>query len=192
MQSTGKVDNLRIPFMQIKNMFTDTIKSLIASHSLTESLEIVIPKNVYLRTQLICAYIEEVTGQPFDENMLLTLLYDDFLNNSIEKYDPSGIRQEIDHSKYDDKLLIHSNDRVYEYGKPKGRQIVFTVSFYKNQVEKGELLLDELEDIYGKSPTLELMVATIWINFIEDYKVNGGKIVLQKIKELLTNSLGET
>lgn len=191
MMSTGRIDSLKLPLMQIRNMFTNTIKNLIYVDVSTESLEVVVPKNVFLRTQLLCGYVEDVTGQSFDENTLLTLLYDDFLNNSIERYDLSAVRQEIDQTKYDEKLLIHSNDTIYEYGKRRGARMVVTISFDKNQVEKGELLLDELVEIYGKSPTLEMMVSAIWINFIEDYKINGGQQTLRKIKALLINSLSK-
>lgn len=191
MQSVGKSDNLKTPFIQLKNIFTDTISSLFTSYSKMESLEIVVPKNIYLRTQLICAYIQDFTGQTFDENMFLTLLYDDFLRNSIERYNPNTIRHEIDRYRHDEKLLIHSNDRIYAYGKSKGKHIVFTIAFYKSQIEKGELLLDELEEIYGESPTLEQMIATIWVNFIEDYKTTGSKVALQRIEALLIKSIEE-
>lgn len=192
MQTVGKFINLKSPGKQIKNMITSYFSNLVNTYSNVESLEIVVPKNIYLRTQLICEHIQDTTGHLFDNTMFLWLLYNDFLNTSIEMYKPDMIRQEINRShKHDEKLLIHSNDRIYAYEKSSCKRIILTITFDKRAIEKGELLLDELEDLYGQAPTLEKMIATLWINFIEDYKTAGNTKALLRIKDLLKKHYNE-
>lgn len=182
MQNVGKINNWKMPLIQMKNIITDTVSNFISSYSKMESLELVVPKTIYLRTLLICEHIQDKTEQAFDIITLLTILYQEFIDNYIEEYNPNVIRQEINRSyRHDEKLLIHSNDRIYAYDKSTCRRIVFSFYLDKKSVEKGELLLDELEEIYGEAPTIEKMIATLWINFIEDYKTGENKKPLQKI-----------
>lgn len=154
-----------------KNEFITKLTSYIESFQKTESLEIVIPKNVYVRTKLICDYIEDSLDVSFQIANFLMLLYVEFLQTALKTYNPSIIYNAITRTHgYNEKLLIHDNEKVYAFKKQEKKQTILTIVIDKKEAEKGRLLLEEIDDLYGQAPSLEKMIGTLWINYIEDYK----------------------
>lgn len=154
-----------------KNEFIKNLTSYIESFQKTESLEIVVPKNVYVRTKLICDYIEDSLDVSFQIANFLMLLYVEFLQTALKSYNPSTIHNVITRTHgYNEKLLIHDNEKVYAFNKQEKKQTILTIVIDKKEAEKGRLLLEEIDDLYGQAPSLEKMISTLWINYIEDYK----------------------
>jgi hypothetical protein len=169
-----------------RSSFWDMIESFLSSFSKTEMLEIIVPTNVYLRTKLLCEYISEKVEVYFDVSNFLMTLYLDFLQSAIEKYNPKKIQEQITRSHgYDDILLIHANDKIYEYKKREGKQTTITIGIDKKDGRKGQLLLDEMEELYGQAPSLEKLLSILWINFIEDYKAGNNQKALNDIIRML-------
>lgn len=164
-----------------RNLF-NLFSEYMSYFSKVELLKIVVPKNVYLRTQLICEYIEDNEGFYINVTDFVNLLYREFLSFSIEQYNPSQIHREITRSnKFHEKLKIHANDETFEYNKQIGKRSILSFTIDKKGAEKGRLLLEEMDDLFGNVPSLEEMIAIIWINFIEDYKAGKNKKALQDI-----------
>lgn len=169
-----------------KNEFIKNLTSYIESFQKTESLEIVVPKNVYVRTKLICDYIEDSLDVSFQIANFLMLLYIEFLQTALKSYNPSTIHNVITRTHgYNEKLLIHDNEKVYAFNKQEKKQTILTIVIDKKEAEKGRLLLEEIDDLYGHAPSLEKMIGTLWINYIEDYKEGNPHNSIQSIIALL-------
>lgn len=169
-----------------KTTFWDFIDSFLSTFSATEQLRLTTPSNVYYRSQLLCEYISEKVGVPFDSSELIMLLYLDFLETSIQKYNPDKIYEAMTRSHgYDDTIVIHEVDRVYEFKKRQTKRTNIFLTMDKKDAKKGQLLLDEMEDLYGQAPTLEKLVSTLLINFIEDYKTGHNQKALNEIVRTL-------
>lgn len=169
-----------------KRSLLDIIDSFLSSFSQSAPLEITVPTNVYIRTQLLCEYIEEQVDVQFGMDNFLMTLYFDFLKTCIQQYNPKKIYHEMNRSHgYEDSLIIYANDKVYEYRKKTGKNSILSITIGKRDAEKGQLLLDEMEDLYGQAPPLEKMIAILWVNFIEDYKMGNNQKALNQIIRLL-------
>jgi hypothetical protein len=154
-----------------KRGFFEIIENLLLSFSKTVSLRLQVPTNIYLRTELLCEYIEEKVGVDFEINHFLMALYLDFLQKSISKYNPMKIYRKINQSHgYGDVLEIHANDKVYKYKKRKENTTELFITIDKKDALKGEMLLAEIDELYGQAISLETMLSNLWINFIEEYK----------------------
>lgn len=180
------LSTLSIAIGRKKNEFVKNLTSYIASFKKTESLEIVVPKNIYVRTKLICDYIEETLDVSFQIANFLMLLYVEFLQTALKTYNPSTIHNAITRKHgYNEKLLIHDNEKVYACNKQEKKQTILTIVIDKKEAEKGRLLLEEIDDLYGQAPSLEKMIGTLWINYIEDYKEGNPHNSIQSIITLL-------
>lgn len=154
-----------------KKSFSEIIEHLLLSFSRTVSLRLHVPTNVYLRTELLCEYIEETVDIEFGVNHFLTVLYLDFLQKSISKYNPLKIYQTINQSYgYEDVLEIHDNQKVYKYKKTKAHMTEVIITIDKKEALKGEMILAEIDELYGQAISLEKMLSNLWIHFIEEYK----------------------
>lgn len=173
----------------ILHTINDAIYNFVDSFRHTQTLQVVIPSNIYLRTKLICEYISDKMNVSFTLPQFLMLLYLDFIEHSITEYNPLNLYCQIQPMLKEEYLIIHDKERYirYETPKPTMTEIVFTMD--KTDIEKGQLLLDELEDLYGQVPTLEEMLANLWIHFIEEYKQGNPKHALNEIIEMIKRNL---
>lgn len=170
-------------------ILVDVIYSFIDCLSKEMVITLVVPTNIVKRTQLICNYISEELHSEFDIYDLLMLLYENFIRNSIKKYEPMKIFRELNRTySYDDVIKISYSDKeVYSFNRVEcdKKQVVITMS--KEVASKGQLLLDELYDLYGHNLNVDKMIYRIWINFIEDYKRGEENQVLRDIIKMLKN-----
>lgn len=180
--------NEKFPNVSVVSTLVKTFKGFLPSSKQENDLEILVPKNIYTRTEMICLYIEDEVSKlgdyecSFTVANLIMFLYEEFLNESIKNYNPDKIRQEIDiPHNYDEKLRINANDKTYLYAKYSGKNIALGIEMSEREMAKGQLLLDELDDLQGGAPMLEKMLAALWINFIESYKKGQGNKILQDI-----------
>lgn len=170
------------------------VNSWLNSMAKSNLLNLRIPKNVYLRTELICKYIEDKFEVDFDIANFIMILYLNFLDTSVERYEPKKIQDTLTRSYgYDDNepLIIHDKGKYFKIEDKKTIYYKIEIEMDKRDVEKGLLLLDEIEDIFGASPSLEEMIATLWINFIEEYKAGRNKDALKQILILLKRYFGD-
>lgn len=163
------------------------INSFISSFSKSATLRVNIPNMVYIRTKLLCEYISEQVGVEFGIENFLMILYIDFTNEAIKKYDPKRIYGIISNSYgYEDTIKIaYSNSEVYEYRRRDEKQVSLILSMDKRDVMKGELLLTEIYELYGHKISFEKMLSNLWINFIEEYKRGNNQKALNAIIKML-------
>ncbi|WCK56954.1 hypothetical protein PP175_27575 (plasmid) [Aneurinibacillus sp. Ricciae_BoGa-3] len=152
------------------------------------TLYVQVPTTVGLRTEMLCEYFNRKYEPPEQIGIqeFIMLLYFNFLDSSIEKYDPMKIYRTL-HKSYlnEEPLEIVNNGKVTHY-QPKGyNKTRYEIDMDKSSIRKGEILLMELDELYGHSLTVEKMLASIWINFIEAYKRGDDKKFSDSILKLL-------
>lgn len=170
-----------------KTGFWKIVREFVSSFSSTVSLTIAIPTPVYLRTKLLCEYINDEVGVDFDVSNFLMVLYLDFIHASVKRYEPLYMYRSI-HLKYPkaDTLIISQGSKILaEYKRDKETRTDIWISMDKKDVLKGEMVLYELDELYGHQLTFEEMLANLWINFIEEYKRGNHEKALNAIIKML-------
>lgn len=149
-----------------------------------------IPNSIVHRTKLICSYIKSEHGYDFELENFLMLLYLDFIKNSIRNYNPKKLFNDLSKNYYeDDYLVISTGDYKYNIEKTKYTKIDITIIMSDEDVEKGQLILDELYDLYHYKISFSKLLENLWIGFIEDYKCGINKRAYHSIVKLLKDCL---
>ena len=145
-----------------------------------------IPKNVYLRTELICRYITDDLGYDFELENFLMLLYLEFVQNSIKKYNPKKLFQDLNTNYYPcDTIILTNGVNAYSIDRINQSKVDLTINIEEVEVKKGQLILDELYELYNIKISFKTLLEKLWIKFIEDYKVGANK----KTYTLIVNML---
>lgn len=164
----------------------DYIEKFILDHTKTISFQLELPTNLFIRTKLLCEYIKEQAGFNFGVHDFLMVLYLDFINSSIKKYDPIKIYRLINYSyDYDDTLKIVVGNDIYIHKKRESNISKIIIPIEKSNVLKGEMLLAEIDELYGHNISFEKMLSNLWINFIETYKKGDNDKALNDIIKML-------
>lgn len=166
----------------VNNIFLDEVDEII-EESTDANLKLIVPANIVYRSELICEYISKQIGHEFCIYDLILLLYKDFINSNILKYDTLKMLRELT-KDHDEVIKLKIGDKVLEHKKECNRKLVI-ITVPKKDTLSGELLLEELKDIYGKEISLEKMFCNIWINFIEQYKRGENQEILNNIIEII-------
>lgn len=165
------------------------IYSFIHSLSSEITITLIVPTNIVKRTQLICNYISEELDIEFCIYDFIMLLYENFIKNSIKKYEPIKMIKKLNKSySYDEIIKISYSDKeVYSFNRNKCDKKQVIIKMPKETAYNGQLLLDELYDLYRHNLNIEKMIYKIWIDFIEDYKRGEENKVLKDIIKMLKN-----
>lgn len=165
----------------------EIIYDFFLSFSSSVSLTIAVPTAVYLRTKLLCEYISEEVDIDFELSNFLMVIYLDFISHSTKKYDPLSMYRSIQPVyQKNDLLIIKQGEQVLTERKKHNTtwtEIVITMD--KKDVMKGEMILYELDELYGHQITFEQMIGNLWHNFIDGYKRGEHAKALQKIIHML-------
>lgn len=155
-------------FKVILSNLNDFINSL----SKEVTLEFIVPTNIVKRSELICMYLSEESGVDINIYDLIMILYKDFIKNSTLRYDTKKLFKDLTRTyDYEDVIKIsYGEEEVYAFSKSKYSRKKIELTISKDNAMKGQLLLDELYDLYKHNITLSKLICRIWINFIEDYK----------------------
>lgn len=173
-------------YKSINNQLIKNINSLINSFSDYVSLELIVPSNIVYRTEMICDYISKQTNSDFGIYDLINLLYITLIDNSTKKYEPYKILKNLNKTyDYDDIIKISDGTNICDCIKKDCKRNRVIIKMNKTDASKGQLLLDELEDLYGHGLNLDKMVYKIWINFIEEYKTGENSKILSSIITML-------
>lgn len=172
--------------LPLRNKLLNFIDTLTVSLANEVSLRLMIPTNIVNRTEMICEYISDEIGMHFRVEDFIMVIYLDFIKNSIKKYDPMRIYHEISESYgYNDKIKIVCGNETYEYDKLACGRTDIVITMDKKEARKGQLLLKEIGELYGRKISLDLMISTLWINFIERYKRGDTEKSLKSILKIL-------
>ncbi|WP_209124454.1 hypothetical protein [Alkalihalobacillus sp. BA299] len=151
-------------------------------------LKIYIPNDLYLRAEVFCDDIRELSEDEFDQNILLGILYEDFLRVNRAKESLFNLYRRLTvHEKKSPSIKgLHIDD--YYHDDPYEDTHELTVRIQRKEALRGEVLLSDLSNFYPDHPfTLEMVLETIYIDFLEDIKKDGSH---KAVKELLKRMEG--
>lgn len=153
--------------------------------------ELCIPDNILHRTELICEYIKTEKGYDFEVEGFLMLLYMDFIKNCVKNYNPRKVLKQLTEDYYKDQYItavnFGSTPEVIPIVKYKKTKLI--ISMAEEDVKKGQLILDELYDLYRYRISFSKLLENIWIGFIEDYKTGENKRAYHSIVKILKECL---
>lgn len=153
------------------------------------NLEINIPATVYLRTKHICAYIEDTVGLKIGVENILMALYLEFIDKSLIEYDIMSVYKIINTPNSTDKIKISNGSEVWECDKYENKKCKVTIEIEKKTLLRGELLLAEIHELYGRYFSIEKVIATIWINFINNFLKGNMQDVLDSLIDILKHQM---
>lgn len=167
-----------------------TISNLCKLLSNFESATIRIPNDVYNRTKLMCAFIEDEVDSTFDIDDFIMLLYMDFIKYAVRNYNPKRVLTESTRkssSSDDDVLILQMDGQTHKIYRNNIKHTYLDLKISKKEYRKGQLLLDELESLYSIKIPFDVMLSNLLINFIEDYKTGTNKRAYTSVVKMLKN-----
>jgi hypothetical protein len=173
---------LRIPtsfHSSSKKGLLNIFKSIQEALSDSISLVLTVPNTAFIRTEIICKHISKEVGVPFVISDFLMYLFNDFSDKCVEKYDTRKLYNELICGLPNDKYAISINNQVYEVERNNCNKVILEFKMLKDYACNGSLLLAELNEFYRHNLTLDDMVISLWLNFIDAY-MNGDSNKLVK------------
>jgi hypothetical protein len=168
-------------------------------------LTVSIPYYDFLRGQIFVEdlhdnFNEEVPAQ-FSLDSLIFILYDDFLsqikmgkgnNEEIAHYLLSGMNRHFQITKKEKRVMKSITQNLFQFEtieeeeeteeqQEKERTAYLTIRMRQSEVMRAEVLLHDLEPFLGGTePTVEQVIAIIYLDFIETVKSKGNSPKVQK------------
>jgi len=150
------------------------------------SFTLQIPKNILLRTELLCKYISEDKGYSFNLENFLMLLYLDFIKTTIKEYNPEKVFKMLSKSYYDNSVIKLSNGIDSCLIDRTDINICnITITMDEDDLKKGQLVLEEIFELYKHRYSFSRLMEALWLNFIDGYKRGENKKAYQSIVKLL-------
>lgn len=180
------IETLHISFIdRVKDIFTR------ASTKNQEYFYVNIPENILCRTQLICDFIQEEHDCVFGLNNFLMLLYLDFLKTSVKSYNPEKLFKLLSKDFFQADIIISNGTEDYSINRTNYNFSNLTISMNRWDFEKGQLILDEIYDLYKYKFSFSHLIQALWLDFIENYKNGTNKSAYYSIISLLKQCLKE-
>lgn len=168
-----------------KTNILSRIKSYFESLSTTEIINLIIPTDVFYRTELMCKCISSDIGIEWELIHFIFYIYQGFIQDTIEKYEPKKIIRMISrNSKYFQKTTFSVDGEDFSYSKYSNRISKLVIELDKEEVKKGELILCELGELYGCNINFGELLSIIWIDYIEEYKKGNNKKTYKTLHKL--------
>ncbi|WP_260288493.1 hypothetical protein [Peribacillus aracenensis] len=173
---------------------TDFISKMIykMTKTSTVSLKIEVPLNLYLRAEVLCEDIMELSEMPFHQNNLMNLLYNDFLLHAKKNPDPMAIfnllnRLEKEIGKESSFQQQAGTTTFNRLQREKRQQMkILDCSMRRKSALRGEVILADMEDVQeAHGYTLERVFELLYIDFIEKFKRGGTKDTIENILYLI-------
>ena len=182
-----KYSNLDLIGEELKKLedktWTDKAFSFLFFSGKYVHLKIHIPNNLFLRAEVFCDDIRELSEEDFSQNNLLEILYEDFLRENRARESLFNLYTRLSvHEKKSPSiqgLYIHDDYKQDLYEDTHA----LTLRIRRKEALRGEVLLSDLSNFYPDHPfTLEMVLETIYIDFLDDIKKDGSH---KAVKELL-------
>lgn len=170
--------------------FSNIIGSIKRSLSSNEVITIRIPTDVLKRAELMCLYIQEDLDCTFGIDNFMMLLYMDFVKYAVKNYNPTRVLKEATRKQksFDipDTIKIQIDGKVQEVKRESSVSYsILEIKIPKREYQKGQIILDELQALYGYKIPFGTMFGNLLINFIEDYKDGTNKRAYTSIVKIL-------
>lgn len=148
-------------------------------------LNVYIPSETVLRTNLICNYISEEENCDFDIQSLIYLLYADFIKNAVEHYNPKKVFEKLTKNYINEQKLIITNGYEKVIINSKISYYKIEIEFDKEEATNGQLILNEIEELFHKRISFNSLISQLWISFIYDYKTGNNTQAFNYIRKAL-------
>ncbi|WP_428909451.1 hypothetical protein [Niallia sp. Krafla_26] len=157
-------------------------------------LKINLPVSLYLRAEIFCEDIEELSEMEFTQTDLINILYNDFLLYAKKNPDPHKIYDlllSLDQDKKQLKLVQESESvfttlRKSEYQNMQPLQI----KMRRKEALRGEVLLADIEEVVpDHGYTLEKLFELLYCDFVEKFRKENSKNVIENVLKSLIDDL---
>ena len=150
-----------------------------------------VPKSLFLRAEILCEDIEELSEMYFSQNTLINLLYKDFLTFARKKPDPRAhfnllcsLEGKAGKESYLQKQNAHTFKMVYEQTHQEIKEM--KIQLKRKIALRGEVLLADMEEVQPQHGyTLEKIFELLYVDFIDTFRKGDSTETLNKLLKLL-------
>lgn len=156
-----------------------------------------LPVSVFLRLQVFCEDIEELSDYVFTPQDLIEALYDDFLyfskkvadidkihnqlmlqNELMENVYPSGNER----STNDKRLILKNNEIVSKIQNVSPSFVTLKIGIKRKKALRGEIVLADMEEQYSDHPfSLEKILSIMVFDFVNEVKNGNAKALIERV-----------
>ncbi|MGM0890564.1 MAG: hypothetical protein ACQEW5_27430 [Bacillota bacterium] len=163
--------------------------------SSTVILTIDVPLNLFLRAEVFCEDIQDLSDMHFEQNDLMNLLYNDFLLFAKKNPDSKALFRLLT------SLEQHAgkNSRLQKYGKSTFKLIhidknqemkTLNLRMRRKFALRGEVLLADMEEVQpDHGYTLEKVFELLYIDFIDKFRKGNHSGAVENILRLLDDEI---
>jgi hypothetical protein len=157
-------------------------------------LTINVPLNLYLRAEVFCEDIHDLSEMPFVQNDLMNLLYNDFLLFAKKNPDPLALFRlltSLDQSGKDSRLEKQGETVFTLIHKDKNQNMkTLNLRMRRKFALRGEVMLADMEEVQPKHGyTLEKVFELLYIDFIDKFRKGNNADAIKKILHLLDDEI---
>lgn len=157
----------------------------------TVLLSIQVPKNLYLRAEVFCEDIQELSEMSFLQNDLMNLLYDEFLTYAKNNPDPRALFNlivSLDQQSGKEASMEKQSESVFKLVHKEVHQemIPLNLRLRRKYALRGEVLLADMDEVQPQHGyTLERVFELIYIDFIDKFRKGNNNDSIKNILALL-------
>ncbi|PGQ88321.1 hypothetical protein [Priestia megaterium] len=160
--------------------------------SSTKTLTLLVPMDVFVRAQVFCEDIEDLSGMEFTQADLIDILYMDFLTEIKAKPDHQGIFNmliQLERGSGKDLGIVRSKkgsvfEVIHEFRDKNMEEL--KVKFRRKLILRGEILLADLESVFPDHGfMLENVLELLYCDFINNYRKGNNKKAVKEILKVL-------
>jgi hypothetical protein len=156
-------------------------------------LTIEIPLNLYLRAEVFCDDIEELSEVIFTQKDLIELLFNDFLLFVKKNQDPTDLFRlltSLDLAAGKERGLQQENATTFKtmYKETTQKMQTIKVSLKRKSALRGEVFLADLEEVYpNHGYSLERVLEMLYCDFIDKFRKGNHSDAVNNILKVLEN-----
>lgn len=150
-----------------------------------------VPKNLYLRAEILCEDIEELSEMPFTQSTLIHLLYNDFLFHCKRNPDPRShfnLLCNLEKTSGKQTHLQKENDHTFKlvYQETHQEMKKIQIQIKRKIALRGEVLLADMEEVQPQHGfTLERIFELLYVDFIDTFRKGDSTETLNKLLKLI-------
>jgi hypothetical protein len=159
----------------------------------TIHLKIEVPVNLYLRGEIICEDVSELSEMDFDQEDLMYLLFNDFLLFAKKNPDPVTIYQlltSLEREAGKEAVLEkQSQGNIFNltYKSSGNKMKTIQIRFRRKLALRGEVLLADLEEAQPEHGyTLEALLSLLYCDFVDKLRKGNNPEVINTIVSSIT------
>ena len=159
----------------------------------TITLTIEVPVNLYLRTEVFCDDVMELSEMIFDQGDLIYLLFNDFMLFAKKNPNPIAIFKlltSLERESGKDAILEQQEGNLFKLTHQQKQQQmkILEFKFRRKHVLRGEILLADLEEVQPKHGfTLEKVLSLLYCDFVDKFRKGNNSEVINTIVSSLTD-----